>query len=508
MNFNRFIFDNYLQTDEGISSKIFFDNFWNYFKNNNVDVIFDFLSKQYLQPLEKENIVSFIQDVKRDTVGREKDRNFINELKKDRELMINIENAEQFASDIIEDIIKKSTEQFKVRDILTCIESISVFLYYCNEEYFFPYFFNEHFFRLENIFNEFNIPLPPIPSKTKHKERLYYYFDLCQSLYEFRKNIGLSPGELNIFLYYFSKNIIEDIDIKVENLPAPTKVYISGATKKDCTDIIAKAGETSKSLWAGNVNTLPGDIIIIYGVAPFSQINSIWRAISKGFIDPFSYWYNLLWVGHPIKIPAITYQELVENKIWGNKSIVKSHMQGVSGVRCTTEEYKEILNILKMKNFKIKLLPQIKGPQLGIKIELNSERDIEINLLEPFLNKLGFTEKDWVRQMSVRMGRGERVYPDYAINANIKRGEESAEFIWEAKYRITSQKKLLEDFIQAKSYALRLNSIGFGLVSMEGIWLSYKKDSFMSDKIKNYSWEEINNSDIFNDILLKIGNKK
>jgi hypothetical protein len=318
----------------------------------------------------------------------------------------------------------------------------------------------------------------------------------------------LSPNELNIFLYYFSINIIEDININVENLPPPTKVYISGATKNDCTDIIEKSDENSKSLWAGNVNTLQGDIIIIYGVAPFSQINSIWRAISRGFIDPFSYWYNLLWVGHPIKIPAITYQELVDNKVWGNKSIVKSHMQGVSGVQCTVVEYKEISNILEKKNFNIKVLPAISGPQLDTKMELNNERDIEINLLEPFLKNLGFSEKDYVRQMSVRMGRGERIYPDYAIKANTKRGEESAEFIWEAKYRIPNQKQLLDDFIQAKSYALRLNSNGLGLVSMEGIWLSYKKDSFMYDKIIKYSWEEINNSDIFSKILLVIGNRK
>jgi hypothetical protein len=504
MNFNRFVFDNYLQTNEGNSAKIFFDNFLDYFKNNNIDILFDFISKQYLQPLEKENIIGFVNDVNLNTFDREKDNEFSNGLKQDRELVNNIENAGQFFNDIMENIIENNP---KIRELLPYIENISIFLYYCNEEYFFPYFFNEHFFRLENIFNEFNIPLPPIPSKVKHKERLFYYFELCKSLYEFRKNIGLSPKELNIFLYYFSKRIIEDIDIRAENLPAPTKVYISGATKDDCTDIIAKSNETSKSLWAGNVNTLPGDIIIIYGVTPFSQINSIWRAISKGFIDPFSYWYNLIWVGHPIKIPAITYQELVENKIWGNKSIVKSHMQGVSGVQCTVDEYNEISNILLNKDFNIKLLPKIEGHQLSISIELNNERDIEIHLLEPFLNKLGFSEKNWVRQMSVRMGRGERVYPDYAINAIIKRGEESAEFIWEAKYRITNKKHLLEDFIQAKSYALRLNSIGLGLVSLEGIWLSYKKDSFMFDRIIKYSWDEINNSDIFNKILLEIGNK-
>jgi hypothetical protein len=284
-------------------------------------------------------------------------------------------------------------------------------------------------------------------------------------------------------------------------------VYISGATKQDCTGIIAQANPATKSLWAGNVNTLPGDIIIIYGVAPFSQINSVWRAISKGFLDPFSYWFNLIWVGHPVKIPSIGYQELVDDKVWGKKPLVKGNMQGVSGVQCTVEEYNAIIKLTKSKGFDVKSLPRITGPQLFVKNELNNERDIEMYLLEPLLNKLGFTEKDWVRQMPVRMGRGERIYPDYAIRANQKRGEETAEFIWEAKFRITNQKQLKEAFFQAKSYALRLGSKGMGLAAMEGIWLSYQDDNFYFDKIVNYSWEEINKPDIFSNILLKINKK-
>jgi len=364
-----------------------------------------------------------------------------------------------------------------------------------------------HFFRLEAIFNEFNIPLPSMPPKTKYEERLYYYFELCKSLYEFRKSHGLSPLELNVFLYGFSGNIIDCADIREENLPSPTKVYISGATKDDCANIIEKANSSTKSRWAGNVNTLPGDVILIYGVAPFSQINSIWRAISKGFLDPFSYWYNLIWVGNMIKIPGIPYQELVDNKIWGKKPIVKSHMQGVSGVQCTVEEYEEIKRIVELKGFDIKILPELEGPQLTVEGELNNERDIEIYLLEPFLNKLGFTDKNWIRQMPLRMGRGERIYPDYAIKANAIRGEESADFVWEAKCRITNPKQLLDSFYQAKSYALRLNASGFGLAALEGIWMSYKKDSFMFEKMIKYSWDEVNEADIFNKLLIGIGNK-
>jgi len=56
--------------------------------------------------------------------------------------------------------------------------------------------------------------------------------------------------------------------------------------------------------------------------------------------------------------------------------------------------------------------------------------------------------------------------------------------------------------------ALRLNSFGLGIIALDGIWLSYKKDSFLFDKIIRYTWEEINNIDIFNKIFFEIGNNK
>ena len=44
--------------------------------------------------------------------------------------------------------------------------------------------------------------------------------------------------------------------------------------------------------------------------------------------------------------------------------------------------------------------------------------------------------------MTLRMGRNDRVFPDYALFANDRRGEESARFIWEAKYRIANERQL------------------------------------------------------------------
>jgi len=511
MRFNRFIFDNYLQTDEGKDLLGFFTNFSSNFQRLDdpavlddgvtAETLFYFLEDQHLDYFNPEDFLVPISNVNNSIKYQ------LEKFPEENKNVCSLEAAEKY----FDFFMKLTMENYKdttKRQLLDYITDISLILYILHPEYYFPYFFVSHFFKLEAIFNELNIPLPPIPSKMKHEERLYYYFELCRVLHEFRNNHGLSPIELNVLLYGFSKNIIDSVDIRANELPEPTKVYISGATKNDCTEYIEKADKNTRHLWAGNVNTLPGDIILIYGVAPFSQINSIWRAISKGFIDPFSYWYNLIWVGYVEKIPSISYQELAENEVWSKKSIVKSHMQGISGVPCSVDEYNEIINIAKKKGHDISKLPVVKNPQLSTTAEINNERDVEIYLLEPLLNRLGFTEKDWIRQMSLRMGRGERVYPDYAIKPNTKRGEESAEFIWEAKYRITNPKRLFDDFSRAKSYALRLNSSGLGLVSLEGIWLSSKQDKFMYKNLKKYSWEEINNPDIFSKLLLEIGNKK
>ena len=59
------------------------------------------------------------------------------------------------------------------------------------------------------------------------------------------------------------------------------------------------------------------------------------------------------------------------------------------------------------------------------------------------------------------------------------------------------KKQLLEDFGQAKSYAMRLGTNGVGLVSMEGIWVVAAEDHFNFEKLKKYSWEELEDPEIF-----------
>ena len=89
-----------------------------------------------------------------------------------------------------------------------------------------------------------------------------------------------------------------------------------------------------------------------------------------------------------------------------------------------------------------------------------------------------------------------------------KQGEESGFFLWEAKYSIKNKNALLDAFYQAKSYALRLNTNGLGIVSMEGVWILLKKDKFLSEKIIHFSWKNLLNSDNFHKLKLLAGKNK
>lgn len=260
---------------------------------------------------------------------------------------------------------------------------------------------------------------------------------------------------------------------------------------------------TSVRYWQGNTETQTGDIILMYELAPYSHISSIWRAIAPGYDDPFRYYPGVIWVGHPVAISPISLEELKANTVWSQKGLVKANMQGVSGRACSREEYAALLAMLEQKHFDISLLPPL--PQIATSIDrpMSYERDVEKYLLEPFLKQLGLTEKDWIRQMPLRMGRGVHYYPDYVIHADTTRGDERGTVICEAKFRIPNKNQLREDFYQAKSYASRLGCQGLMLASCEGIWLSFAQDSYNFEKLQFIVWDALSHPDTLHMVKIK-----
>ena len=496
MQFNRFIFDNYLSTNEGKKALAFFSDFENVFRKKKSDEYFDFLNHISLLPVSKEYSDAELADIL--ALIQEGDNDKIEEN----------ENLDDFSVDEIfaeaKKVLSKELGDDKniLRQDVAFITDFSISFYVIEQKYFFPYYFQAQFPKLENICKEFDIILPPLPPKRDYKKRLFYYFEICKAFYDFRQQHKLSPEEFCVFLYYFAPHCAEPISF-ADDLPEPSKVYICGATNYD-SERLKTWDENKITIWQGNPNMLPGDIVLLYERMPVGAIQSVWRCITIGFDDPFDYYFGKIWLSKMIRTPPVTLDDLRNNPVWGEKGLVKASMQGVAGTPCTKGEYDAFLKMLEEKGFDTSVLPRLQYTGLPSDVELNVEKDVEEKLLEPLQKKLGYTEKNWVRQLPVRMGRGERNYPDYALFPKGSKGEETAKFLWEAKFTIQNKRQLHEAFRQAKSYAMRLQSLGFGLVAKEGIWLSLAKDSFLFDKMKSYSWADLENPDVFSEVKLMV----
>lgn len=391
----------------------------------------------------------------------------------------------------------KNTESPREQQSKVSVDSLLV--YFICPEYSFPYLFPVNFYKLVQIFELFEIPLPQIPGRLKYVERCNYYFELCRVLYDFRLQKGLTPTELCVFLYGFAPRFLENF--LVSDLPEANRIYIVGATEGDVRNLLMKPlPDSIIQYWQGNEEMLPGDIVLVCETTPFSRIGSVWRVVSPGFDDPFHYYPGKVYLSHPIKIPYLYFNALLHNPVWGKKPLVKAHMQGVNGKPVTCEEYEALKRMIKQRDprFDLNKLPNPPLYSQFYREDLQTEKDIEEMLLNPLLEKLGYNiKKEFVRQFPIRMGRGIRYYPDYALHASGKNGGEHADFIWEAKYRIPTKKQLMEDFGQAKSYAMRLGTSGLGLVSMEGIRVISAEEHFNFEKLKKYSWEELEDPEIF-----------
>lgn len=499
MQFNRFIFDNYLATDEGKKALRFFSDFETVLKHKKKSAYFDFLNHIGILSINKNDSDD---ELKRfSTLFSAFD--FSRKRSDDEEIFQTyglegvIENEKKFIEKEI-----SSNRNYSERDFMTFVRWFSLIFYFSFPSLFFPYYFDMQFPKLENVCNEFGIVLPSLPPKRDYKKRLFYYFEICKVFFDFRQQYELTPEEFCVFLYSFAPHCAEAI-LFADNLPEPSKVYICGASKQD-SEIINSYTDKTICYWAGNTNMLPGDIMLLYEVKPVAAIRSVWRCITVGASDPFEYYRDRVWVSKLIRIVPVTLDDLRNNPIWKEKGLVKARMQGCAGTPCSKDEYDAFLNMLEEKKFDTTVLPRLQYTGLPNDVELFVEKDVEEKLLEPLLKKLGYTKENWTRQLSVRMGRGERNYPDYALFPKGSKGEETARFLWEAKFTIPNKRQLKDAFLQAKSYAMRLQSEGFGLVAKEGIWVSFAKDNFLFGKIKSYSWADLENPDVFNEVKLSL----
>ena len=363
-----------------------------------------------------------------------------------------------------------------------------------------PYYFTYNFNIFEKIAQEFDIALSEIPIKKEYEGRFFYYAKVCEALYDFRMKHNMSPYELLAFLYDFAPKYVGGIDSYIiMEIPEPRSAYFIGG-KED--DRYFSSDYDTITPWQCSPDTMAGDMIVMYLKYPISAIDSIWRSVSIGFNDPFFYYYRCTYIAKPFKINSISKKQLEKDSIFKELPIVRKNMQGLNGVELYPSVYNHLLDMAKSD------LPRLELAIDGDDLELSNEKGVENKLIKPFLTKLGYTEKDYKQQLYIEIGNhNHALIPDFVINPIISKGHQSADFLIEAKFTISSNKALEEAKMQARGYAKLLNARYSVIASKEGIWITDVADDY-TNNITSLSWTDLKNKDNFHKVFNMIGNGK
>ena len=269
MKFNQYTWDLYKQTDVGKKTISLFEN-----AAHNVS-IYDIVSKY--NPMEARFS---------DKDSMEDCCELLWELAiENMSLPTNIDDARNLYEQIIDgEILYKDGDTFvekaDYKTYLMANMDISFMLFFKAPEYFFPNIFRYRFFDLIKVFDIFDIELPLPPKKSNYRARCMYYWELCETLYSFRKENGLSPYELCAMLYDFGQGFTKNIPTE---LPKPSKAWFIGGK-------IMHGEDLDFMFWQANEDTMRGDILVHYETHPICAITCMWIAQTDGVIDPFFYY--------------------------------------------------------------------------------------------------------------------------------------------------------------------------------------------------------------------------
>ncbi len=363
---------------------------------------------------------------------------------------------------------------------------------------FIPYYFRFNFNVLQKIAEEFEIELPAVPLKNDYKGRFYYYGEISKSLLNFAKQNELSNYELYAFLYEFAPHYLGGIDCYiVKELPAPRSAFFIGADQND----EALANNPSEIIsWQCSPDTRVGDMIVMYMRTPISAIQSIWRACSVGFVDPFFYYYRCVYISNPVRIPAFSLDEMRKDSFFKLLPIVRKNMQGVNGVELYPSVYNHLLDRTKAKALRLEY------EKTEDDEEYTCEKDVENKLIKPLLGKLKYRDDEYEQQVYVEIGNHNKaLIPDFVLIPDKRSGHISGFAIIEAKRSISSEKYLKEVFVQARSYARILSTKYCVVASKEKIWISQRKDDY-EEIIFEATWKQLNKADSFYELDKLIGN--
>lgn len=356
------------------------------------------------------------------------------------------------------------------------VNMLSSFLYFYYD-LFKPIILQSHFDVIQRNCDALGIDLPPIPHTKDYKTYLMYYYDICVAMNKFQKDNELSDAEFCACLYGFAPMLLEESSKK--ELPKPVNVWLTGSAGKGDFDYLDKLGHdtdyNTANVWACNERTRRGDIIVVYCNAPRSYIHSIWRADSAGIFNPFDYYHCRTTVCDGVRVPEISFKDLKADGYFSQVPIVRRNLQGINGIELTAQDYSELLRFIGEKGGDISSLPRLfEGSDIDFG-EIKLEKDVEEKILIPMLQRLGYTEADWSRQLSQKAGRTEKAIPDFVFFPSGEKHFENAPMVIEAKLDMSLITEQQKAFSQGLSYARMLRSSLMGICDKERI-IIYRVD--------------------------------
>jgi len=379
------------------------------------------------------------------------------------------------------------------------ILEISFTLYVKYPERFFPMFFTERFDILIKIFDILEITLPTLPANVDKRGRALLYKTLNDNIMQFRDENNLTSQELCACIYDFALMLVEEDENTDTDLPEPTNIWLTMDSKIDCETCF------NKSSWC-NFNTKRGDIVVMYYRRPDSCIQSIWRACSDSVYTPFDLNNSIAKISNMVAFPPVTYKELKEDGYFSKRPFVSANFSRF-GVPFSATDYKELQRLLTAKGLDVSVLPQLYKPDLEVVGTLKNEKDVEEKLLIPILEKLGYAETDWTRQLLQKAGRNEKAIPDFVFFPTGEIHFQNAPMIIEAKYDMSSNLERTKTYNQALSYARMMKSSIFGICDKDRL-IIYKEKNGNFDRFKpifEKHWQSLNEAETFSKLKNVIG---
>ena len=168
-----------------------------------------------------------------------------------------------------------------------------------------PWYFKYSYAFFEALAEAFDIELFDLPEREDYHGRVWYYAALCQSLYVFRQDQGLSMAELCAFLYDFAPRYLGGCQaLLAPNLPQAQAGWL-GALGDPAFDPEAQGGVR---FCTGTRGLRTGDLVL--GRGPEGEADKAWRCLTGSFIDPFFAFYYEVYIGQARDIEPIAYRDL------------------------------------------------------------------------------------------------------------------------------------------------------------------------------------------------------